>query len=97
MNKLNKSLFAILVVFLLVSCACSVFAYSNQSSGEINMIKDDSVEDADEVISVSDDSSSDSVGSSSVTHVSLSDHATGNPLVLLLCVLSVIGFSTRYL
>ena len=96
MNKLNRSLFAVLAVLLLVSCIGSVLAYSDQGSGSISQVDDDSVEDADDVISVSDESSGSSSGSGS-THVSLSNHATGNPLVLLLGALTLVGVSTRRL
>ena len=105
MNKLIKSLFAVLAVLLLVSCVCSVLAYSDQGSGEIDNIEDDSVEDSDDVISVSDDdvSSSDSSdGSSSGSGsssggVSLSNHATANPCVLLLCALTLMGVLSKRL
>lgn len=105
MNKLIKSLFAVLAVLLIVSCVCSVLAYSDQGSGEIDNIEDDSVEDSDDVISVSDDdvSSSDSSdGSSSGSGsgsggVSLSNHATANPCVLLLCALTLMGVLSKRL
>lgn len=102
-RKLNKSLLAVLVVLLIVSCVGSVIAYSDDPSGSISQVDDDSIEDADDVISVSessgDSSSSSSSGSSSSSvQVSLSNHATGNPLVLLLCALTVAGcYSTRRL
>lgn len=99
MNKLNKSLFAVLAVLLLVSCIGSVLAYSDQGSGSISQVDDDSVEDADDVISVSEESD-DGVGGSDVsddTHVSLSRHSTGNPLILLLGALAFAGISARRL
>lgn len=98
MNKLNRSLFAVLAVLLLVSCIGSVLAYSDQGSGSISQVDDDSVEDADDVISVSEgsDSSVDS-SSSGDTHVSLSRHSTGNPLILLLGALAFAGISARRL
>ena len=96
MNKLNRSLFAVLAVLLLVSCIGSVLAYFDQGSGSISQVDDDSVEDVDDVISVSDESSGSSSGSGS-THVSLSSHATGNPLVLLLGALVFAGILARRL
>lgn len=95
MKKLNKSLLVVLAVLLIVICVGSVLAYSDNASGSISQVVDDSIEDADDVISVSENSSSSSSGS---VHVSLSSHATGNPLVLLLCALTVTGcYSTRRL
>ena len=95
MNKLNKSLFAVLAVLLLVSCIGSVLAYSDQGSGSISQVDDDSVEDADDVISVSEGSDDDS--SSGDNSVSLSRHSTGNPLILLLGALAFAGISARRL
>ena len=96
MNKLNKSLFAVLAVLLLVGCIGSVLAYSDQGSGSISQVDDDSVEDADDVISVSDVSDDDSP--SGDNSVSLSRHSTGNPLILLLGALTITGcYSARRL
>ena len=95
MNKLNKSLFAVLAVLLLVSCIGSVLAYSDQGSGSISQVDDDSVEDADDVISVSEGSDDDSP--SGDNSVSLSRHSTGNPLILLLGALAFAGISARCL
>jgi hypothetical protein len=95
MNKLNKSLFAVLAVLLIVSCIGSVLAYSDQGSGSISQVDDDSVEDADDVISVSDVSDDDSP--SGDNSVSLSRHSTGNPLILLLGALAFAGISARRL
>ena len=56
MNKLNKSLFTVLAVFLIVSCIGSVIAYSDEGSGSIVQVDDDSIEDANNVIVVSEGS-----------------------------------------
>lgn len=97
MNKLNKSLFTVLAVFLIVSCIGSVIAYSDEGSGSIVQVDDDSIEDANNVIVVSEGSGNSS-SSSGDAQVSLSSHATGNPLVLLLGALTIAGcYSTRRL
>ena len=92
MKKLNKSLFSILAILLITSCIGSIFAYSDEGSGSIDFIGDDD-DNSNSNIVVSDKSSDDS---SNDVSVSLTKHATGNPLILLLGALTLVGYSTRH-
>ena len=100
MKKLNKSLFSILAILLIISCIGSIFAYSDEGSGSIDLVEDDD-DDSNSNIVVSDKSTDDSTDdssddSSNDVSVSLTKHATGNPLILLLGALTLVGYSTRH-
>lgn len=92
--KLNKFLIISLsVLMLLMMCVAAVAADSNEGSGSIdsNATGDDYTSDEDvepEVTYGSEDEGSSGGGSNSVP---LSNHATSNPLVLLLGALTLVG------
>ena len=92
MDSLNKYLFAVLSALLVVGGIGSVLASSDDGYGVIEMVDDDSVEDSDDVISVSEESDN---SSSEGTHISLSRHSTGYPLMLLVGALVIGGYSIR--
>ena len=94
--KLNESLLVVLAILMVIAVSCSaISAYSDDGSGSIdsnpggNNYTDDS--DVDPDIEYDSDNGGGSGGDS----VSLSSHATGNPLILLLGAITLVGVSAR--
>ena len=100
MKKVNKVLFAVLAMLVVISAASSVIAVDSENGTmDYEPLDDTPVpEDDDDSEDTTGEATAGGDGGSSngeSTTVSLTEHATANPILVLMASLTLIGFAAK--